>query len=135
MFQEVCVIYLAVEINNNKLTPLNTVGLVIILIGISIHVIMKARQKVEIIMPKHNLNSDDTLANRLNFEPKDSQNESQKENDADHGDEIELFSANKKSKKSLFNFNGIILNKSRSKSESFSMTDQQNEPLLNNDKN
>jgi hypothetical protein len=160
IFKEVCVIYLAVEINNNKLTPLNTVGLVFVLIGISVHVFLKARREYQLIKPKHEAH--DAIANRLNLE-QDAGNDNQsnktlrgsydeencskifennrknddENDDDDNDDEIEIFSANKKLNKLMYNFNGTSLNSSKSiKSESFSMSDRQesNEPLLRNDK-
>jgi hypothetical protein len=161
IFKEVCVIYLAVEINNNKLTPLNTVGLLFVLIGISVHVFLKARREYQIIKPKHH--DHDFLVNRLNLEQDNNNNDNQSNktlrgsydnenfNDSkftennlknenhnadDDEEEIEIFSANKKINKLLYNYNGTSLNSNKSiKSESFSMSDQQqlNEPLLRND--
>jgi hypothetical protein len=159
IFKEVCVIYLAVEINNNKLTPLNTIGLVFVLIGISVHVFLKARREYQIIKPKH-LDHDE-LANRLNLESDSHDNQSNKtlrgsyddanvidskslennlkkdDDDDDNDEEIEIFSANKKLNKLLYNYNGSSFNSNKSiKSESFSMSDQQqhlNEPLLRNE--
>lgn len=43
IFKEICIICIAVVWNNNKLNTMNTVGLIICLVGISIHVIVKAK--------------------------------------------------------------------------------------------
>ncbi|CAF1054736.1 unnamed protein product [Brachionus calyciflorus] len=45
IFKEICIVYLAVTLNHNKLNPMNTTGLVICLIGISIHCVIKARNE------------------------------------------------------------------------------------------
>jgi solute carrier family 35 protein C2 len=47
IFKEVCIIYLAVIWNHNKLNTMNTLGLIICLFGISIHVFIKAKDKAE----------------------------------------------------------------------------------------
>lgn len=47
ILKEVCVIYLAVVWNHNKLNNMNTAGLVLCLLGIAIHVSLKAKQKAQ----------------------------------------------------------------------------------------
>ena len=42
MLQELCVLYLAVYINGDKVNFVNGVGLVVCLCGIALHVILKA---------------------------------------------------------------------------------------------
>ena len=49
IFKEVCTIYLAVVINHNKLNMMNAIGLCICLLGIVIHVVMKAKHQAEIL--------------------------------------------------------------------------------------
>lgn len=44
IFKEICIIYLAVLYNGNKLNQMNTAGLVICLLGITIHVVLKAKR-------------------------------------------------------------------------------------------
>ena len=41
-FQEICTLYLAVELNGDKMNPLNVVGLILCLAGIALHVVIKA---------------------------------------------------------------------------------------------
>jgi solute carrier family 35 protein C2 len=52
IFKEVCVIYLAVVWNNNKLNPMNTIGLVLCIVGIAIHVVIKAMNPNELTKGK-----------------------------------------------------------------------------------
>ena len=42
LFQELCVLYLAVYINGDKVNAVNGVGLVVCLAGIILHVVLKA---------------------------------------------------------------------------------------------
>ena len=44
--KEICTIYLAVSWNNNKLHLMNTIGLVICLMGIAIHVFFKIKDQM-----------------------------------------------------------------------------------------
>lgn len=52
IFKEICIIYLAVIWNNNKLHTMNTIGLVVCMLGIVIHVLMKARSQTEDLKSK-----------------------------------------------------------------------------------
>jgi hypothetical protein len=52
ILKEVCVIYLAVVINHNKLNYMNTIGLCVCLLGIVVHVFMKAKHQAELIKSK-----------------------------------------------------------------------------------
>lgn len=49
IFKEVCIVYLAVVINKNKLNTMNTIGLCICLLGIAIHCVMKVRHEAKVI--------------------------------------------------------------------------------------
>ncbi|RNA07899.1 solute carrier family 35 member C2 [Brachionus plicatilis] len=49
IFKEICIIYIAVTWNNNKLNTMNTLGLIMCLLGITIHCYMKAKKEAQII--------------------------------------------------------------------------------------
>lgn len=49
IFKEICIIYIAVTWNNNKLNTMNTIGLTLCLLGIAIHCYMKAKREAKII--------------------------------------------------------------------------------------
>jgi hypothetical protein len=50
VFQEICTLALAAEINGDRMNPLNFLGLVVCLSGIGLHVVLKA------MSGKYNLN-------------------------------------------------------------------------------
>ena len=49
IFKEICIVYIAVIWNNNKLNQMNTFGLVICMFGILIHVLLKAKNQHELL--------------------------------------------------------------------------------------
>lgn len=49
IFKEICIIYIAVTWNNNTLNTMNTIGLILCLLGISIHCYIKAKKEAKII--------------------------------------------------------------------------------------
>ena len=61
IFKEICIIYLAVIWNNNKLNTMNTFGLVVCMLGITIHVLLKAKNQHDLLKSKYFINTNNTV--------------------------------------------------------------------------